>query len=58
MVELSGTVVPNRYHDLWSQLFFLDQSERLGCTVTAFCNRWFTPNYSGYGSVTAHLFGR
>ncbi|MEO0624110.1 MAG: DEAD/DEAH box helicase [Pseudomonadota bacterium] len=49
VVELSGTPAPNGYHDLWSQLCLLDQGERLGRTVTAFRNRWFTQDYSGFG---------
>lgn len=48
-VQLTGTPAPNGYSDLWSQLFLLDRGERLGHTETAYRQRWFTEDYSGYG---------
>ena len=45
---LSGTPSPQGLHDLWSQIFLLDNGKRLGKTVTAFRNRWFKTDYMGY----------
>ena len=50
-IELTGTPAPNGVVDLWGQSWFLDQGERLGKTFTAFSNRWFRPDWSGYGLV-------
>lgn len=40
-VGLTGTPAPNGLVDLWGQLFFVDQGQRLGKTFTAFTSRWF-----------------
>lgn len=47
--NLSGTPCPNGLKDLWGQFWWLDFGERLGRTHTAFCERWFQQNWSGYG---------
>lgn len=51
VLELTGTPSPNGLGDLWAQLWFLDQGERLGRTHTAFIQRWFYPSPDGYGSL-------
>lgn len=43
LIELSGTPAPNGLHDLWSQIYLLDQGQALGENITGFRNRWFTP---------------
>lgn len=43
VVGLTGTPAPNSLMDLWSQIYLLDQGERLGKTITAFRDRYFTP---------------
>ncbi|MFJ4622217.1 SNF2-related protein [Streptomyces sp. NPDC088812] len=43
LIELTGTPSPNGLHDLWSQIFLLDQGQALGRDITQFRNRWFTP---------------
>ncbi|QWF85711.1 DEAD/DEAH box helicase [Amycolatopsis sp. CA-230715] len=43
LIELSGTPSPNGLHDLWSQIYLLDQGEALGKNITEFRERWFTP---------------
>lgn len=48
-IELTGTPAPNGIEGLWGQAFFLDQGERLGRTFSAFSQRWFYPDYSGFG---------
>lgn len=51
-VELTGTPSPNGIKDLWGQIWFLDQGERLGRTFSAFSQRWFRKGYDGYSLVT------
>jgi SNF2 family DNA or RNA helicase len=41
-VILTGTPSPNGMMDLWSQIYLLDQGERLGRNITKFRNRYFT----------------
>lgn len=43
VIELTGTPSPNGLHDLWSQIYLLDQGEALGKNITEFRKRWFTP---------------
>lgn len=40
-IELTGTPSPNGLKDLWGQMWFLDQGQRLGRTYSAFEERWF-----------------
>lgn len=42
VVELTGTPRPNDAGDLWSQLYLLDQGERLGKTLTSFREAYMT----------------
>lgn len=42
-VGLTGTPAPNSLLDLWSQIYLIDQGERLGKTVTHYRNRYFYP---------------
>lgn len=48
-VQLTGTPAPNGLIDLWGQIWMLDRGERLGRTFSAFKERYFRPNPSGYG---------
>lgn len=43
VVGLTGTPASNGYIDLWSQIYLLDQGERLGKTVTGYRNAYFYP---------------
>ncbi|WP_405824283.1 DEAD/DEAH box helicase [Streptomyces sp. NBC_00838] len=43
LIELTGTPSPDGLHDLWSQIYLLDQGQTLGQNITAYRNRWFTP---------------
>jgi SNF2 family DNA or RNA helicase len=49
VVLLTGTPAPNGLHDLWSQIYLLDQGARLGHTVTSFRERWFEQNWGSAG---------
>lgn len=46
-IELTGTPSPNGLADLWGQLWFLDQGERLGTSFSAFESRWFYAKKTG-----------
>lgn len=48
-IGLTGTPSPNGLKDLWGQLWFIDQGQRLGRTHEAFRDRWFRPSLSGFG---------
>lgn len=48
-VNLTGTPAPNGVADLWGPTWFLDAGQRLGRSFSAFSERWFAPDYSGYG---------
>jgi len=49
IVGLTGTPSPNGLLDLWSQMYLLDQGERLGKTITGYRERYFTAGArSGY----------
>jgi SNF2 family DNA or RNA helicase len=50
-VGLTGTPTPNGILSLWGQMWFVDRGERLGRTFSAFAQRWFYPDQSGYGLV-------
>lgn len=43
IIGLTGTPAPNGLHDLWAQLYLLDQGERLGKTITGYRDRYFIP---------------
>ena len=43
IVGLTGTPSPNGLNDLWSQVYLLDQGERLGKYYTHFRERYFDP---------------
>jgi len=49
IVGLTGTPSPNGLIDMWSQLYLLDQGERLGKTITGFREKYFVAGArSGY----------
>lgn len=47
-VLLTGTPAPNGLIDLWGQLWFIDQGQRLGRTFEAFKQRWFKQDPNGF----------
>jgi len=49
-VILTGTPAPKGLLDLWTQIFILDQGQRLGEQVDRYRSRFFSPSgYMGYG---------
>lgn len=50
IVGLTGTPISNGYMDLYSQIYLLDQGERLGKNITRYRESYFYPK-GGYGNV-------
>ena len=50
VIGLTGTPSPNGAMDLWSQIYLLDQGERLGKFITRFRDEFFTP-----GATNGHV---
>ena len=48
MIQLSGTPASNGLLDVWSQLFLLDNGERLGRTFSVYKDVYFNSDYMGY----------
>lgn len=44
VIGLTGTPASNGLVDLWPQLYLLDRGERLERTITAYRNKYFTPD--------------
>lgn len=44
VVEMTGTPMPERYENLWSQYYLLDKGERLMPFVSHFRSRWMIQN--------------
>jgi SNF2 family DNA or RNA helicase len=51
IIELTGTPAPNGVMDLWSQIYLLDQGERLGKTIGFYKDRYFITDYTGYNYI-------
>lgn len=49
VVGLTGTPAPNGLIDLWSQMYLIDQGERLHQTLTKFRRLYFEKRFSGWG---------
>jgi SNF2 family DNA or RNA helicase len=47
VVGLTGTPAPNGLEDLWSQMYLIDQGERLGKTLTGFREQYLVPSKYG-----------
>lgn len=43
VVGLTGTPAPNSLIDFWSQMYLIDQGERLSKTITGYRQKYFTP---------------
>jgi SNF2 family DNA or RNA helicase len=48
VIQLTGTPAPNGLLNIWTQVYLLDQGVRLGRTMTAYKNRYFTSDFMGY----------
>lgn len=46
-IELTGTPAPNGYEDLWGQMWFIDKGKRLGNSMSAYHEQFFTPKRVG-----------
>lgn len=47
-IELTGTPVPNGLKNMWGQMMYVDQGERLGRSYTAFLARYFQRSFDGH----------
>ena len=54
MVILTGTPSPKGVSDLWSQIYLLDEGERLEKSYTQFRVRYLEPDKRGYGMVYSY----
>lgn len=54
VIGLTGTLLPNGYEDLYSQIYLLDGGERLGRTLTAYRERFFVPDKVNYQTGTVY----
>ena len=50
-IILTGTPAPNGYMDLWSQIYILDEGERLGKNITRYRNTYFDKDFMGFNYV-------
>lgn len=48
MIQLTGTPASNGLLDVWSQLYLLDNGERLGRTFSLYKHTYFDSDYMGY----------
>jgi SNF2 family DNA or RNA helicase len=48
VILLTGTPSPNGLLDLWSQIYLIDQGERLGKYITHFREKYFRQDWSGF----------
>lgn len=48
MIQLSGTPSPNGLLDIWSQIYLLDNGERLCKTIVYYKYKYFISDYFGY----------
>ena len=48
MIQLSGTPASNGLLDVWSQMYLLDNGDRLGRTFTVYKDIYFDSDYMGY----------
>lgn len=54
LVGLTGTPIPNGLPDLWSQVYLMDQGERLGKTLTAYREAFLTVDKRNRGQVYSY----
>lgn len=52
VIELSGTPTPEGAHEIWPQIFLLDQGATFGASYTDHLAAWFTPEQVVQNQVT------
>lgn len=52
VIELSGTPTPEGAHEIWPQIYLLDQGATLGTNYTEHLQTWFTPEHTVNNQVT------
>ena len=53
VIALTGTPASNGLIDLWPQMWLLDRGQRLGKTITAYREAYFSKDYSGFKYLPA-----
>lgn len=48
-IHLTGTPFTKTLEGIWSQMYLLDQGQRLGKTITGFRDQYMIKNYNGFG---------
>lgn len=54
LVELTGTPAPKDLMDLWAQIYLLDQGQRLGKTISAYREQWFSPDKRNRSTIFSY----
>lgn len=54
LVELTGTPAPRDLMDLWAQIYLLDQGQRLGKTISAYREQWFSPDKRNRSTIFSY----
>lgn len=54
LVELTGTPAPRDLMDLWAQIYLLDQGQRLGKTISAYREQWFSPDKRNRSAIFSY----
>ena len=54
LVELTGTPAPKDLMDLWAQIYLLDQGQRLGKTISAYRDQWFSPDKRNRSTIFSY----
>lgn len=58
VVILTGTPAPNGLIDLWSQIYLLDQGQRLGKFITQYRKDYFTPGQTNGAVVYNYILNK
>ncbi|WP_014924747.1 DEAD/DEAH box helicase [Gordonia sp. KTR9] len=58
LIELSGTPTPEGAHEIWPQIFLLDQGDTFGTSYTDHLATWFTPEQVVQNQVTRWQISR
>lgn len=51
---LTGTPMPKGYHDLWSQIYLIDDGESLGGYISHYRNAYFEKDFDGFTYLLKH----
>lgn len=55
-IGLTGTPTPNGIEDIWSQIYLMDNGQRLGKNITAFRSKFLHPGYVNSKGIVCSWF--